>query len=268
MDEPICILVLGLGPIASATARLLLLAGHSVALQRRAPPKVLRRRMSFADAWRKGAAALDGVEARLVRSDRAFLAGLRQKDFIPLVDGRRDAEMAMGRGCRRDKRNRRRPRRSGHFSARLRICLGAGRDAGDDCDLVIATDGPDPGALIRKGRAPAPRRTPGDVALSEKSLVAAPFSGTFQPVREIGDRVEKDDVLGLLGPTPVRSRQAGRVLGLANEEVFAEGEPVAEVTIRRDAPVSGVARSDQALARAVHLAIEMEWSGWARAPQF
>lgn len=267
MDELISILVLGLGPIASAVARLLLLAGHAVALQRRAPPKILRRKMSFADAWSQGVATLDGVDARLVRNDRSFLAALRQKNFIPLL-----TEDATGRwpwdvvidatgetgGAEA----------AADFNARLRICLGGGRTAGEDCDLAIAIEGPDPGALIREGRAPAPEKTPGDARISARSLVAAPLSGLFRPAREIGDLVAKDELLGLIDRTPIRSRLAGRIVGLSRECAFASGEPVAEVTIRRDAPFSGVGKDDQALARAVLLAIQMEWSDWAEAPQF
>jgi hypothetical protein len=50
MSEQTCILVLGLGLYASATARMLFLAGYSVAIQQASDPKVLRRKMSFADA--------------------------------------------------------------------------------------------------------------------------------------------------------------------------------------------------------------------------
>ena len=223
--------------------------------------------MSFSDAWSQGVATLDGVEARLVRDDRAFLAGLRDRSFVPLL--RDDAterwpwdvvvDAASETGGAEE---------TGDFSARLRICLGAGRAAGEDCDLVIATDGPNPGALIRQGRAPAPGKTPGDVSLAARGLAAAPVSGPFRPAREIGDLVRKDEVLGFIDRTPVRSKLDGRILGLSAPSGFVEGEPVAEVTVWLDAPFSGVGKADQTLARAVLLAIQMEWSDWAQAPQF
>jgi len=46
MSEHSSILVLGLGPLASAAARLLFLAGYAVALRQIADPKVLRRKAS------------------------------------------------------------------------------------------------------------------------------------------------------------------------------------------------------------------------------
>ena len=85
MTDQACMLVVGLDPLASAMARLLFLAGYAVALSHDSAPKVLRRRMSFADAWQESKATLDGVEARLVRSDAEFLTGLRRKSFIPLL---------------------------------------------------------------------------------------------------------------------------------------------------------------------------------------
>ena len=76
-------LVLGAGPLASASARLLFLAGYGVAMYGRGAPKVLRRQMSFADAWSKGEATLDGVTARRVRSDVEFVIGLIANSSFP-----------------------------------------------------------------------------------------------------------------------------------------------------------------------------------------
>jgi xanthine dehydrogenase accessory factor len=145
MDENLCLLVLGVGPVALTVARAALLGGMSVAL--------------YAEHFQapEDRLSVEGVEVRLARDKTTFLAGLRQKAFIPVLirnlannverwpwDVLVDARVSEGAA-----------RLPHGFSATLRIALGAGPVAGVDCDLVVVVDGPDPGALIRKGAAPA-----------------------------------------------------------------------------------------------------------------
>jgi xanthine dehydrogenase accessory factor len=64
MSKDKSILICGIGEAASAVARRLYAEGYLVCLYRSEAPSVLRRRMTFADAWYDGYALLDGVEAR------------------------------------------------------------------------------------------------------------------------------------------------------------------------------------------------------------
>jgi len=266
-EQQSCILVLGADPLASAAARLLFLAGYGVAMVGRGASKVLRRHMSFADAWSKGEATLDGVTARRVRSDVEFVIGLRRKVFIPvlappfagaserwswdaIVDGRNESERADD---------------PFQADARVRLGLGAGFNAGADCDLVIATDGPDPGAVIRKGAVPGKILSPGDRGLEER--IVTPVAGVFVSDREIGERTREGDVLGYVEGSMVREAIlapfAGLILGLLPPgAAVAANDAVAELSLRLGAPFSGVSGADQELARAVHFALEMELNGW------
>jgi xanthine dehydrogenase accessory factor len=266
MSEQICILVLGADTIPSAAARLLFLAGHSVVLYASEAGKVLRRSMSYADAWSRGAATLDGVEARRVRGDAEFVAGLRRRQFIPvltraltsetgrwpwdvIVDGRSERERAQD---------------ALKVEGRLRVGLGCGFAAGEDCDLAIATEGPDPGAVIRSGQFSHLADSPGDRTISQRGRLLAPRTGFFAPELTIGDGVGQGEIIGVVAGEAIRSPFAGRVLGLLPRRAPVNaGEPVAEVTPWFAGPFSGVAKSDQALARAVHFAVEMELNGWA-----
>lgn len=267
MSEQSCILVLGAGPLASATARLLFLAGYAVAMYGRGASKILRRRLSFADAWSIGEATLDGVPARRVRSDVEFVIGLRRKSYIPvlappfagaterwswdeIIDGRSESERADD---------------PFEADARVRLGLGAGFVAGENCDLAIAIDGPDPGAVIRKGAVPSKILSPGDRGLEE--LVATPVAGVFATDREIGDKVGEGDVLGFVMDRPIheaiRAPFAGLVLGLLpSGAAVSADDAVAEITLRLSATCRGVSSADQEIARAVHFALEMELNGW------
>jgi xanthine dehydrogenase accessory factor len=272
MSEQTCVLVLGMGPLASTAARLLLLAGYAVALYQAEDPKILRRKMSFADSWAGGRACLDGVEARMVRREREFLAGLRQKSFIPvlarpiagaverwpwdvIVDG--GGESASARGERESAGG------LNAFYAPFRVGLGPGPVAGEDCDLVIATDGPDPGAVIRAGSAPRGESS-GEIGFHSAGLAEAPHPGRFRAEREIGEMVSRGDLLGHLGETPIAAPRAGRLVGLRRPgAAVAEGDALAEVALDPLTPFSGVGRGEQAIARAVLLEVQMELNGWA-----
>ncbi|WP_296707453.1 hypothetical protein [Rhodoblastus sp.] len=265
MSEQTCILVLGMGPLASTAARLLLLAGYAVAIYQAEDPKILRRKMSFADAWAGGRACLDGVEARMVRREREFLAGLRQKSFIPVLA--RPVVGAVERwpwdvivDCGGESAS---AGRMNSFYAPFRVGLGPGSVAGEDCDVVIATDGPDPGAVIRAGSAPRVEAS-GEIGFHTAGLAEAPHSGRFRAEREIGEMVSRGDLLGHLGETPITAPRAGRLVGLRRPgAAVAEGEALAEVALDPLTPFSGVGRGEQAIARAVLLAVQMELNGWA-----
>jgi xanthine dehydrogenase accessory factor len=265
MSDQTCVLVLGMGPLASTSARLLFLAGYAVAILQISDPKVLRRKMSFADAWAGGTACLDGVEARQARREREFLAGLRQKGFIPVLarsvagaverwpwDVIVDASRESGGGVDLDS-----------FDAPFRVGLGPGPVAGEDCDLVVATGGADPGALIRSGAAPhEPERA--EWGFRSAGWVSAPHDGRFRAEREIGEMVARGDVLGHICDTAIFAPRAGRLIGLRRPgAAVAEGDALADVAIDPLTPFSGVGRTEQAIARAVLLAVQMELNGWA-----
>jgi len=255
------ILVLGLDASTSAVARLFLLSGFAVALLQPEAPRTLCRKMDFSDSWHEGSASLDGVEARRATSNAVFLSGLRSRAFIPLltnplaevverwpwdalVDGRlpeeRRYEKIKGR-------------------ADLTIALGGPAVAGEDYDLVIDVDGPDPGAVIRSGPARAPS-SGSDVA--KFARVVASKAGVFEAIANIGDLIDEGAVLGMIGDAIVSAPAPGRLRGLRRAGSFVVGSDlVAE--IRRDpkAAFSGCERNVLAISRAVLFAVEMELAG-------
>jgi len=257
MAEPSCILVYGLDELASAVARTLLLAGHAVAMHQSSSPTMLRRKMSFCDAWYDGAAALDGVEARRADNDADFLVGLRTRMYIPLLtrplldtierwpwDITVDARRIVDPGERQIRSN-----------AELTIVLGPGAVAGADCDLVIETTGPDPGAVLRTGSAKSEPRE----MESYEIPVAASAHGIFQTRRAIGEVVAKGDLIGIIDAIPVAAPRSGRLRGLQRSpRSVRSGEVVAEIANGTSAPVSGIHRADRIIARAVEFAIELE----------
>lgn len=258
MNSDVSLLVVGIGPFASSLARMALLSGCSVALLQTDEPKILRRRMCYADAWSDGAALLGGVEARLARDSRRFVAALRGKAAIPVLAGPLvdhvgrwpwdaivDARVEEGAA---------RPALA--LDAPLRIGVGPGPVAGRDCDLVVASGGRDPGALLREG---------GETASSpaEDALVRAPVDGAFHCAHEIGDRIGRRFILGAIDGRVVLAPEQGVLAGQRRPGAHVRaGEAIAEIVADETAAWQGLGRREQQVARAILFALEAEIEGW------
>ena len=254
------VLVCGIGEIASATARRLFLDGYGVALFRSTAPRMLRRRKCFSDAWYDGHAQLDGVEARRVDLSADFLLGLRTRKFIPLMRNRvadvldrwpwdvivaihEDGEPLPARLI---------------DQAGFTIGLGSGFDARTDCDIVIETQGPDPGRIIRNGSAGAAANRPEPDSL----VVRAESDGLFFTETVIGDDVEPGASLGFVGDASVTSPASGRVIGVKRQgHAVTRSEPLVEIAREGTIAPQGVERRCALVARAVAFAIETDAEG-------
>jgi xanthine dehydrogenase accessory factor len=265
MSDQACVLIFGIDETASAVARMLLLSGHAVAIHQPTPPTLLRRKMTFVDAWYDGPSMLDGVQARRADLSSDFLIGLGNRMFIPILthplaevverwpwDVIIDAQTPGERRSERIKSH-----------AELTIALGPGPIAGLDCDLVIETFGPDVGAIVRSGRAGSNAPTERDKIQDDIHSAIASETGIFTTGRVIGETVSVEEPLGFIGSTPVTSPVAGRILGLQrNGRAVAAGAAVAEIATKANTQVSGSGKTDQLIARGVVFAIEMELAGW------
>ena len=266
MSDQACILVFGIDETASAVARMLLLSGYAVAIHQPAPPTLLRRKMAFADAWYDGASMLDGVQARRADLSSDFLIGLSNRMYIPvlthplaevverwpwdvIIDAQTPGERL------------RAPIKS---HAEMTIALGPGPIAGVDCDLVIETFGPDPGATLRSGAARSPSRHERDKMLDDAHPAVSLETGIFTTGRIIGETVAEHEPLGTIGAIPVVSPVAGRIRGLQRSgRAVDAGAVVADIAIKATTQVSGSGKTNQLIARGVVFAIDMEFAGWA-----
>jgi xanthine dehydrogenase accessory factor len=261
--EETSVLVLGIDELASAVARKLHLAGHAVAISQPSPPKTIRRRMGFADAWFDGTCTFEGVEARRADKTKDFLNGLRSGMFVPVlwhpfddVTTRWPWDVVVDARPASD-----RPRDALRHLSVLTLGLGRGFVAGETCDIVIDIGGHDPGAVLREGavkdRAPA-----SDSAFDDGILVLAPEHGLFHGSKLVGEPVETGQVLGFLGTAAVVATATGRLRGLARDGgAVAKGAPIAEIATSREPECTGISKRDRLVSRSVSFVIEIERSG-------
>jgi xanthine dehydrogenase accessory factor len=260
------ILVCGIGETASAIARRLFAEGYAVAIHQETPPRTLWRGMAFANAWFDGRTELDGFEARCVEKKMEFLYGLRGRSFIPVL--RRPfaeaVEMWSWDGVVAAEESGLKPKLLKN-QADITVGLGTAFIAGDDCDMVIEVDGPNPGEVVKSGRPPERRPRWIDADFTDGCKVITPMAGRFSSVAMIGAPVTAGELLGFVGSMPILAPVGGKIRGLVRPGVdVTTGAAVAEI-----APVSHSLRAIkryQLVARAVAFAIEMESGGWTPVP--
>lgn len=236
--------------MASASARLLFLAGLRVVVLERGEPWAVRRRVSFAEAVRTGEAFVEGVAGRRVEAS-ALASALARGDAVPVLvdpdalclatlspDVLLDARMAKANlGTRRGQ-------------APLVIGLGPGFVAGEDVDAVVETQrGPELGRVIWSGSAQADTSVPAPVlGYGEERVLRSPRDGRFAARAALGALVAAGDVVGAVEGEPVLARVGGRLRGLMGEgAIVSTGMKVGDVD-PRGAAVDEARISDKARA--------------------
>lgn len=216
MLEDKLIIIKGAGDIATAVAHKLFRSGFRVILTEISKPTCVRRNVAFANAVFEGEWAVEGVTAKKAVNPDEAVKILSEGKIPVLIDPDtwilRKVEAIALVDCILAKRNTGTKRED----APQVIALGPGFTAGEDVDIVIETNrGHDLGRIIDKGTAEADTGVPGNIeGFSAERVLRAPSSGVVSNVKEIGDFVEKGEVVALVGGEEAKANIAGVLRGL------------------------------------------------------
>jgi xanthine dehydrogenase accessory factor len=258
------IVIKGGGDIGTAVAVHLHRAALQVVVAEDPGRPILRRGISFGAAIDLGECVVQGVRCRPAGTAIETKILLAQQ-MVPLwtagwsaaINAIRPQVLVDARMAKRKKNV-----ETTRSHAPLVIGLGPGFTAGEDVHLVIETNhGPYLGRIIRTGGAES---YTGIVRLIQghgrDRYLYAPTDGTFLTTKEIGTKVESDEVIGRIGPEEFRSEFPGIVRG-----ILKSGTPVRTGQKLIDIDPRGVESVTRAfteramkIAEAVLLAIE-EW---------
>lgn len=211
------VLIRGAGDLASGVAYRLWQAGFPVVMLEAPQPTVIRRTVSFATAVFEGAATVEGLTACKV-DNLSDVEKTLQKGKIPLlVDPVGESIPLLKPNVVVDaviaKKNVLGTRRG---QAPLVIALGPGFTAGTDVDAVVETmRGHYLGRVIWQGSALPNTGVPGAVGgFTEERVIRAPKDGIWQPIVDIGHKVQKGQTVAMVDGTEVKSQISGVVRGL------------------------------------------------------
>lgn len=239
------ILVRGAGDIATGTLLRLKRCGFSVAALEVSNPSAIRRTVSFSEAVYDSETTVEGITAR-----RVSALPEDHTDWIPILidpEGRtiRSTRPAAVVDAILAKRN----LGTSMALAPATVALGPGFSAGRDVHAVVETKrGHTLGRVIWDGPATPNTGIPGVVGgYGIERVIHAPVGGTLRILKDIGSKVEKDDVIALLDTTPVRASIPGLIRGMLRDGfAVPAGMKMADIDPRPDTDWHTV--SDKAMA--------------------
>jgi len=258
------ILIKGGGDIGTAVAVRLHRADRPVVVVESPGSPILRRGISFGAAIDLGEIVVEGVPSRPATTATDAIAMLTEKVVPVWTAGWAAALDVVSPQVLVDARMAKQEKNveTSRDLAPLVIGLGPGFTAGEDVDLVIETNhGSNLGRIIRKGSA---EPYSGVVSLvqgrGKERYLYAPTNGTFLTTKEIGTRIESDEVIGRIGREEFRAQFPGIVRGIVKSGTLVrKGQKLVDVDPRGvESATRAFTHRALKIAEAVLLAIE-EW---------
>ncbi len=232
------VLIKGAGDLATGVAAQLYKRGYQIIMTETAIPLSVRRQVAFSRAVYEKTAEVEGITARLAANAAEAEDICLRGDIAVLVDPEAkiresyrpdvlvDAILAKkNTGTKKD-------------DAPIVIGLGPGFCGGKDCDAVIETmRGATLGQPIYDGEPIPNTGVPGMVGgYAIERLIRATGDGLMRPVRQIGDVVEKGELLAYTGDVPVYAQIDGIIRGMLQADVeVKKGLKIGDVDPRKDA---------------------------------
>ncbi len=209
------VLIRGAGDLATGTALRLHRAGFQVIMTDLPKPTAIRRTVCFSEAVVNGTAVVEGVTARLARTEEAEEI-LRRGEIPVLTDPECECRTVFKPQVLVDAILAKKNLGTTITDAPVVIALGPGFTAGVDCHAVVETmRGHYLGRVILSGAAQANTAVPGLIGgYAGERVLRAPADGVFRGCLEIGSQVEAGAVAGYVGDVPMVCTIGGILRGL------------------------------------------------------
>lgn len=218
-----CVIVRGAGDLATGTIVRLVNSGFRVLLTECAQPSAIRRRAALSEAVYDGVTTVEGVTCRKIDSlDQ--MEHVWQNGEVPLiVDETGESIRKLNPTVVVDAILAKRNLGTMRDMACITVALGPGFTAGEDVDAVIETmRGHSLGRILYTGAAIPNTGVPGLIGgYAKERVIHAPADGALTLVTDaqgqtvdIGSVVHKDDVIAMVGETPVYATLDGVLRGL------------------------------------------------------
>ena len=213
------VVVRGGGDIASGSIQKLYRSGFNLIILEVDKPTAIRRNVAFSDAIYNGETSVEGIKAIKVNNIEEINEA-HKNNIIPIIvdpEGKiiEDVKPIAVIDAILAKKN------LGTIKsmAPITIALGPGFNAGVDVDIVIETmRGHNLGRLIFDGYAMPNTGVPGDIGgYSKERVIYSEADGVIKNTSNIGDIVNKGDVLAYIGEARVKSPISGLLRGLIKD---------------------------------------------------
>ena len=214
------IVIKGAGDLASGIALRLHHAGFDIVMTEIPVPLAVRRTVSFSQAVYDGMTQVEDIAAVLAKNDDEMWRALAQRQIAVFVDPAAGIVGRIRPAALVDAIMAKRNTGTAINDAPVVIGIGPGFTAGIDCHAVIETKrGHTLGRVIVKGIALPNTGVPGEIGgFTLERLLRADADGIFESLVEIGDRVQKGDIVAQVHADsqvrPMYAETGGIVRGL------------------------------------------------------
>ncbi len=229
------IVVRGGGDIATGICHRLFRAGFNVLILDIEKPTAIRRAVAFSEAIYSKEIEVEGVRAVHVDRIEDIFHEINKGNIPVYIDPTGKCIDEISPLAVVDAILAKRNLGTHMDMAPITIGIGPGFEAGVDVDLVIETKrGHFLGKVIHEGPAIANTSIPGDIlGHTEDRIIRATAEGQVMPLIEIGDMVEKGQLICKIGDTQVIANISGIVRGMIKEGLFvAKGYKIGDIDPR------------------------------------
>lgn len=243
------VIIKGAGDLATGVAYRLYKCKLDVIMTEISRPLVVRRKVAFAEAVHEGTVNVEGIKASLAICLEQARDLLADRIIPVMVDPEAVVVKMLHPEVVVDARVAKRNLGTNKDEAPLVIGLGPGFEAGKDVHAVIETcRGHRLGRVIYYGSAIPNTGSPGSVGgYTVERLLRAPVEGIVTGTRNIGELVDKGEVVAFVGSIPVLAQISGMIRGMIKDGVrVSRGTKIGDVDPRTDAEYDTI--SDKALA--------------------
>lgn len=242
MPKNSILVVRGGGDLASGVIHRLFRCGYRVLILESHKPSAIRREVSFCEAVYDGEAFVEGVLSHRIQEVSQCPEIWALGEIPLLVDEKGEAVRMLKPDAVIDAILAKKNLGTDRSMAPLTIGLGPGFQAGVDVDFVVETKrGHDLGRILDEGCAIPNTGIPGIIGgYGKERVIHSPASGIISNKAKIGDLVEKDQVIALIGTeegkeVPVCASITGVLRGIIRQgyKVF-EGMKIADIDPRKE----------------------------------
>jgi xanthine dehydrogenase accessory factor len=217
--KDLIILIKGGGEMASGVVQRLVRSGFRVCVTEIPEPLAVRRRVSFCEAVFAGQTEVEGLIGRRVSNkeevQRCWVAGEVPVVIDPTCTIRKSLSPDVLVDAILAKRN------TGTVigDAPLVIGMGPGFRAGRDVHIVIETKrGHNLGRIIEEGEAQPDTGIPGDIGgYTWERVLRSPTAGSFRGKKQIGDLIEKGNIVAEVEGVPLKATISGVLRGILHD---------------------------------------------------
>lgn len=229
------IVIRGGGDLATGIAHRLFKAGYKIIILEIEKPLAIRRRVSFSEAIYTGETTVEGVRAVLSNSIKEIKEAINRNTIPVYIDKTGNIIREIKPLAVVDAIIAKRNLGTNRSMAPITIGVGPGFEAELDVDLVVESKrGHYLGKVIYQGQAAKNTGIPGEtMGYTEERIIRSPKEGKVKSFFNIGDTVNKGEIVCQVGDAAIEAKISGILRGLIREGLYVpEGTKIGDIDPR------------------------------------